>query len=73
MVFSFRLHADGRGEQAPRLSLWEVCAEVGNNFPARKVNESLHGVYNIVVLSGDASYAGVDVFPPSRQGQLPRD
>ena len=55
------------------LALWEVCSEVGNKFAVRQVSEPRRGVHNLVVLSCDASYRGVDVLPPSRQGQLPQD
>ena len=57
----------------PRLSMWEVCAEVGNKFPVWQVNEQQRGVFRIVVLSLDDPYVGVDVLPPSLQGQLPQD
>ena len=50
-----------------------MCAEVGNKFPVRHVSDPQHGVRHLVVLSWDASYGGVGVFPPIHQGQLPQD
>ena len=58
------------GGQTPRLILWEVCAEMVDNLPVRKVSEPRCGIRPLVVLSGYASDAGVNVLPPCREEDI---
>ena len=50
-----------------------MCAEVGEKFTVRQVSEPQRGILHLVVLSWDASYGGVYMLPPGRQGQLLQD
>ena len=50
-----------------------MCAEIRKKFLVRQVSETRRGVYHLIIFSQDASYRGVDLLPPSCQGQLLKD
>ena len=60
------------GADAKACSVGILCGS-GKKLLVRQVSDPQRGARHLVVLSWDASYGGVDVFPPIHPVQLPQD